>query len=509
MAELAREVRYVKQRFKRDVADERPYLVRSLKIELRDRDKPERQELVDGFFAGLAGNSSEVQARTLYGLSNALRNLWGEEARLAAFQTRSITALTHAWHGEGENAFVVAADTGSGKTEAAVLALTASAAADSLQEVTGPRAVLTYPRIRLAANQAQRLARYLSALVHEPGMPTLTLGLQVGQVPESFEALSQREREAGWVPVGSGAFAFPFFACPKCEGVLVLSSGGGVHGADRLSCNQCEWSYDGWVGSKVALRKNPPALFLPTTDSLHQWLHDARYGRLFGDDPAFVPPRAVLADEIHLYAHVHGAQVGYTLRRLAARAELNRGDTMPMLAIGMSATLGNPTAAWSRLIGRDRVSLLAPTAAEKMPNFRGRENFFFVQPEVESRGQDIAGASKTIQALMCLAHGMRRRTGREGGFRALAFLDSIDKISRLHAAYDDAETQLRLAAYRTLIKLGRMHGTGWQSDWAIPNTNPVEAQPVQGNDHDNRRVRHDSRGSLRGYPLLKISQDRA
>ena len=101
------------------------------------------------------------------------------------------------------------------------------------------------------------------------------------------------------------------------------------------------------VGSKVALRKNPPALFLPTTDLLHQWLHDARYGRLFGDDPAFVPPRAVLADEIHLYAHVHGAQVGYTLRRLAARAELNRGDTMPMLAIGMSATLGNPTAAWS------------------------------------------------------------------------------------------------------------------------------------------------------------------
>ena len=86
-----------------------------------------------------------------------------------------------------------------------------------------------------------------------------------------------------------------------------------------------------------------------------------------------------------------------------------------------------------------------------MPNFRGREYFFFVQPEVELRGQDIAGASTTIQALMCLAHGMRRRTGREGGFRALAFLDSIDKIRRLHAAYDDAETQLRLAAYRTRL----------------------------------------------------------
>ena len=60
MAELTREVRYVKQRFKRDDAGERPYLARSLKIELRDRDKPDRQELVERFFAGLADNVSEV-----------------------------------------------------------------------------------------------------------------------------------------------------------------------------------------------------------------------------------------------------------------------------------------------------------------------------------------------------------------------------------------------------------------------------------------------------------------
>src|SRR3546814_20442427 len=51
--------------------------------------------------------------------------------------------------------------------------------------------------------------------------------------------------------------------------------------------------------------------------------------------------------------------------------------------------------------------------------------------------------------LMCLSHGMRRRSGNEGGFRSLVFLDSIAKIRRLHAAYDDAETQKRLATYRT------------------------------------------------------------
>ena len=228
MAELAREVRYVKQRFKRGDTDERPYLVRSLKLELRDRDKPERGERVEGFFAGLANSVSEVHARTLLGVSDALRRLWGADSRLASFQTRSIAALTRAWSGEDGNAFVIAADTGSGKTEAAALALIAAAAADGLLGTTGVRAILTYPRIRLATNQAQRLARYLSAFAREPGMPTLTLGLQVGQVPETFEALVERDRDAGWVPIGSTAFTFPFFACPECDGDLVLNSGAGV-----------------------------------------------------------------------------------------------------------------------------------------------------------------------------------------------------------------------------------------------------------------------------------------
>src|SRR3546814_6789811 len=82
MAELAREVRYVKQRFKRDDADRRPYLVRSLKIELRDRDKPERQDPVDDVFAKLATELPTLHAQTLLGLSNALTRLWGRDAMI-------------------------------------------------------------------------------------------------------------------------------------------------------------------------------------------------------------------------------------------------------------------------------------------------------------------------------------------------------------------------------------------------------------------------------------------
>src|SRR5262249_14204813 len=103
------------------------------------------------------------------------------------------------------------------------------------------------------------------------------------------------------------------------------------------------------------------------------------------------------------------------------------------------------------LIGRDNICLITPENDEKKANPRGREYFYFVQPEVESRGQDIAGASTTIQSLMCLAHGMRRRPASDGGFRGLVFLDSIDKVRRLHAAYDDAEPQKKLASYRTRL----------------------------------------------------------
>lgn len=452
MAEMAREVRYVKQRFNPRDAGDRPYLVRSLKVELRDRDKPERNDRVDQVIVEASIGAAPNHARALAALSNMLQGRWGETATVAGFQRRSLVALTQAWRGAAADAFAIAADTGSGKTEAAALPLIAAAAADRMDGILGVRAVLAYPRVRLATNQAQRLASYLSDFARQPGMPTVTLGLQVAQVPERFDPLPKVAEEAGWRPLGDRTFTFPFFSCPACEADLLLKADAGVEGADRLNCTVCAWSFGGWVGSKAALRETPPALFLPTTDSLHQWLHDPRYGRLFGDDPGFAPPRAIVADEIHLYSHIHGAQVGFALQRLAARAEINSAETAPkMLMIGMSATLGDPALAWSRLSGRQAVVLLTPTAVEKKLNPRGREYFYFVQPEVESRGKDIAGASTTIQTLMCLAHGMRRRTGDAGGFRSLIFLDSIDKVRRLHAAYEDAESNRELAKLRTRL----------------------------------------------------------
>lgn len=448
MAEQARTLRYVKQRFAHDDADSRPYLVRSLKVELLARDKPERKDDVAEAIRAAGENLDDVHRSALTGLQTMLEHRWGEAPKVAGFQARSLIALSQAWAGRASNCHVIAADTGSGKTEAAILPLLAAAAADRMKGIEGCRAVLAYPRVRLATNQAQRLAGYFASFSEVPGMPTVTLGLQVAAVPRSFDDLHQRDIDAGWRNVGARTFTFPFFACPACEQDLLLGCEQGTDGADRLHCTRCPWRFDGWVGSKSALKTAPPAFFLPTTDSLHQWMHNPEYGRLFGDDDGFDAPRALVADEIHLYSHIHGAQVGYALRRLVARAEQASEPRGEILSIGMSATLGDPAQAWGRLIGRP-ASLITPQSGEKTPNPRGREYFYFVQPEIESRGRDIAGASTTIQSLMSLSHNMRRRSGADGGFRGIAFLDSIDKVRRLHSAYEDAETYKKLAALRT------------------------------------------------------------
>jgi hypothetical protein len=452
IAELGREARYVKQRFTVGDAHRRPFLIRGLKLVLKSRDKPRRDQLLSQVIDAISddlGNEQTARA-VLEGIGNTLKQAWkNPDPYLALFQVKALKSILGSWLCQRtEDAFVITADTGTGKTEAACLPLIAGTACDVLNGAQGSRAVLVYPRIRLSANQAQRITNYLTILGQMPGMPTLSLGIQNKDVPERFENLFADQKEL-WSQAGAG-FRFPFFECPACGGGLTLSPGKGSRGLDALMCS-CGWRYTAWAGSKATLREQPPHFFISVTESLHQWQHDERYGQLFGDGNTFAAPRAVLADEIHLYTHVHGAQVGHALQRLFARIAVNDKSGQRSLAIGMSATLGKPTKVWSDLSGRPSVLEIKPEATERQSNPRGREYFYFVQPEVESRGKDIAGASTSIQTLMVIAHGMRRRRGNEGGYRSIVFLDSIDKLKRLHSDYGDAEEGKRLAALRTRL----------------------------------------------------------
>lgn len=445
VGELARELRHLKQRFAKDDAGARPYLVRGVKMLVRDRRKPERDKVLGDLFDRVKARSAPEVGAALMGLLAALRPIWGDNPKIAGFQERAFERIFRSWVGlDADDAFVISADTGSGKTEAVALPMIGGACVDALRGTRGTRAVLTYPRIRLAANQSQRLAKYLAALAAVPGMPTLSLGVQFGDVPSDW-----RFAGGDWIVAGNRC-TFPLFSCPAegCDGTLAVAIGGGETGCDRLECESCGWSYGGWVGTKKGMRENPPTFFLPTVDSLHGWLQDPAAGRIFGDT-GNRPPRALMADEIHLYSHIHGAQVGYALRRLLFRCSANATDGRAPLAIGMSATLGNPARTFARLIGRRDVVPIGVAPAEGRENPRGRETFLFIQPEIESRSKDVAGAATAIQSIMCLSHGMRRRTGSEGGYRTLAFLDSIDKVRRLHSDFQDAEGNQQLARFRT------------------------------------------------------------
>ena len=367
MAEMARAVRYVKQRFRKDDASERPYLVRGLKVELRNREKPAYDTPLSDVVAELEvkHGAASAASRAVEMVALMLRKAWRSDAPfLAAFQARALTAIFDAWTSHGNDRFVIAADTGSGKTEAACLPIIAGALRDRFEGSDGTRAILVYPRVRLAANQSQRLARYLASLAAIGGAPVLTLGVQNADVPENWAKADNQT----WEPTGrSGEYRFPFFSCPEgeCGAQLEIVADAGAAGADRLGCKQCGWHFDGWIATKAKLRETPPNLFLPTTESLHQWLNDARYGRLFGD--LGDGPRAILADEIHLYTHIAGAQVGYSLRRLLARVLLNGA---PPIAVGMSATLGRPEHVWQQLVGGSAANLIQPQVDERRHNPR-------------------------------------------------------------------------------------------------------------------------------------------
>jgi hypothetical protein len=459
IAELAREVRYVKQRFQKGDALKRPFLVRAMKLEILNRDKPIRNvnliEIQNRLLSQL--NTLPIAQKAITSLVQMLQLRWkDQEPKLAAFQKRALEEIFLAWVGlSRSDSFVITADTGSGKTEAACLPLIAGALYDKLQGIKGTKNILVYPRILLASNQAQRLVGYLSSLEKIEGLPTITLGIQNGLVPKTLSEnkLEKSKENQAWKLIGEKALAFPFFGCPDCNESLHIIPGAGNFNSDKLLCPACNWNYKGWVGSKEGLKNNPPDFFLPVTESLHQWLQRHEYTSIFGNND-FSPAKAILADEIHLYSHIHGSQVGYTLRRVLQRSEeemAKNGLNKKPLAIGMSATLGSPRFVWKNLVGRDNSQLITPEKNEKLINPKSREYFIFVQPEIESRGADIAGTSTTIQSLMCIAHGMRRRASETGGYRSLVFLDSIDKLKRMHSDFLDAEEGKNLSQFRTYL----------------------------------------------------------
>lgn len=198
----------------------------------------------------------------------------------------------------GNENYLVATGTGSGKTEAFLFPLVNQLLDDPDLAVPGVRAILIYPLNALANDQMQRIARLLFKDLGDPG---ITLGRFTGQV----RAGANREEEQRKL-VESASFERDFGT------------------ARRVPSN--------WLLTRQEMLERPPhilvtnyamlehILLLPRNRGL---LHNARLSWL-------------VLDEVHTYAGAQAIEVAFLLRKLKTRLGMERNQ---LKCVGTSASL--------------------------------------------------------------------------------------------------------------------------------------------------------------------------
>lgn len=506
VSEIVRLLKNVKQRFDKGDEDSAPYLVQSLQVRFQDRRRLLREKSFSEALNTLRDGDRKVGAAIKL-LSTGFSQALGREVqdvKLTNVQERALRAVGKAYLKQAGGSFVVTGNTGSGKTEAALLPLLLGILEEKVREEgRGVKLLLVYPRQNLAKNQLERVCEYVAHLNRAMtgpagrglGLTPLSVGIVFGNTPATEAQLKgeQEDKYKRTWKAAHGAFEVPYFsdaageavtAQPRGNGYWKLKSGGGFAGGG--------WELDTFQAARADILKSPPDILVITTEMLHRWLLDDRAVHIFGlsrdyrQTPPFHPPRALVMDEIHLYSGVHGAQIAALLRRFKHRVSnamynyQQEGGWKSPLLIGMSATIGRPQHFWAELSGdrENQIEAITPID-EDYGEAQGRDYYLFIRPESFSRGKRIGDASAAIQTIMTISHNMVRRAGLGGTpakFRSLIFQDSISKLKKLTVEFRDAEGLKHLSALRaapqgsnTVFKSRAfMQGEYWYFDAADP-----------------------------------------
>ena len=411
-----------------------PSLVSDYRIRVASRFYPQRSMPASEVVTALqTGNSHWTAEREA--ILGAV--LGGRTA--ARFQTGASQAILQALESGNEGAFIVTAGTGSGKTLAFYLPvfLDLRPALDGAPKTVHTLAL--YPRNELLRDQARECLRTSLRIWRDPaskGSRPVRIGVLYGNTPQSGNALISQDgsKFITWTKSGD-EYVCPYFPCPEdgCEGDLVWRPSSPASMQETLRCTKCgtETPPKAIALTRDSMVAEPPDILFTSTEMLSQRSTDRRLGQLLGWMGP-VRPRLVLLDEAHTYSGVHGAQVALTLRRW--RHATNRVGPRPIF-VGLSATLKNPEAFFSRLTGIDEslVEGIAPTPDEMVPI--GREYGLVV------RGDPVSGASllsTTIQTAMLSARVMDLEPGLFGS-SVFLFTDDLDVTNRMFDDLRDAE----------------------------------------------------------------------
>lgn len=450
IAETVRCLRLLRQRlwWQKNLSDA-ALLIEDIRVEFRQRRRPKRDAVTIGQAIPVSVPSQVAQAfQEAVGI-----------ASFSGFQARAIEQIyTCAKNGNPHNeSFIVAGDTGAGKTEAFLFPILLDIASEppELRQQPGVRAVLVYPRIRLARNQLGRLLRY-SGRFQQAGGPRLIVGIQNGDVPDQASSMENKhwrtKTDQGriWVQLGL------LETCVECkEGQYWFAADDPAidAGCPTLTCDHCQHTITTLCITQAALQANAPDILIITDVSLSQWLTREKYSHLWGlwqGETITIPPRFLVLDEVHLYERLKGAHIARLIKRFQTRVRLvyqhGQYSWQHPLVIGVSATLNDEQRFLAKLLDIDpkekvrynQLRVIKPLEDE-LELTNGRERYIFIYPRRLSptprspqyRVNDQAAA---IQIVMAAMHNLKPNNDVE--WRGLAFFDSINDLRQFRHNYD-------------------------------------------------------------------------
>jgi hypothetical protein len=459
IAETVRLLRLVRQRlWKQDISDA-ALMIEDIRVEFRQRHRPKRNAL---FLADVlpARVSLEIRQPFLDSIGfKTVSNFQGEALK----QIFSCAEQGNVYN----TSYVVAGDTGAGKTEAFLFPILLDIACEesSLRRSPGVRAVLVYPRIRLARNQLRRMLKYTTRF-HASGGPRISFGIQNGDVPSDSAAITKR-----WKPAVRNDGTW--YRVEMLEGCVECSEGrywvniqdiAVDKGCPSITCDSCQHTIDSLYITQSSLANGAPDVLIITDVSLSQWLAREKYTHLWGTwneggEIVTIPPRFLVLDEVHLYDKLKGAHVARLIKRFQARVRLvhkqtNEPDRHPIV-IGVSATLHNEQRFLAKLMDVDpldeirygQLQVIKPSKTD-LEETEGRERYIFIYPRSLSptprhpqyRVNDQAAA---IQIVMTAMHNLKT----EDEWRGLAFFDSINDLRQFRHNYDADPSLQWIAGY--------------------------------------------------------------
>lgn len=386
------------------------------------------------------------------GIRQALAGLMPD--RLSRFQERSIQTILGWKNARKDQAAVVTAGTGAGKTYAFYLPVLS----DLIAQPVGrrcPSVLAVYPRIELLKDQLQsvyEMCRRVDGLAASFGRRPLRIGALYGDVPKKAEWVGGPH---GWKEGTRGGRSCPFLKCPACGGQVEWRDEDRARDVESLRCIKQSCGAiipDGFVAlTRDSLNKHPPDVLFLSMEMLNRFLQEGSNDRVIGGRGS--APRYVLLDEVHTYGGVSGAHNAYVLRRWRQRVSA-KGRAVHW--VGLSATLKRPGDFFHQLVpigDSADVQCVAPEAVEL--DRLGKQYCLVLRGDPTSQA---ALLGVTIQALMLLARSCtvaREGAGRPDarvtlpsawqrrvfGHKVFAFTDTLDVFSRLEGDLLDAESK--------------------------------------------------------------------